>query len=412
MERNLSSDEPQSDSHQTENKPEKVGSKTAQRSRPNFIVPIIVLTLAVLLFLFIQGYWNKWEGGKAEQRTDDAYIHADLTPLSTRVSGTVRKVNVNDYQPVQAGQLLVQLEDDDYGAELQEAKAALAGSQAQLANNQAEKRIQDAKIASSEADIAKALANVDSARAAIASAKAAALQAEAERKRQEALFADKATTHQHLEQVEAQADEAEDKVADNQAKLQQAQASLASSRTSREGERLQRAELDTKDRMYEADIQDKKAGIVVAGVNLGYTRITAPTAGSVGQRHVYEGQLVGTGMEVIELVRGDVWVEANYRETQLTHVTKGDTADITVDAFPGIILHGKVAEIAPASGSQTALLPPDNATGNFTKVVQRIPVKIVLDPDHPLQGKLRPGFSVEVAIHALDSNARAEGPRS
>ena len=116
------------------------------------------------------------------------------------------------------------------------------------------------------------------------------------------------------------------------------------------------------------------------------------------------------GQQVLDLVKGDVWIQANYQETQLTHMQKGDAADITIDTFPGVVLHGKVAEISPASGSQFALLPPDNATGNFTKVVQRIPVKILLDPDHALQGRLRPGFSAEVTVHA--SGKRNDGPRS
>jgi membrane fusion protein (multidrug efflux system) len=114
-------------------------------------------------------------------------------------------------------------------------------------------------------------------------------------------------------------------------------------------------------------------------------------------------------MQVIDLVRGDVWIEANYKETQLTNMRRGDTADIRIDTFPGVVLHGKVVEISPASGSQFALLPPDNATGNFTKVVQRIPVKIVLDPGHPLQNMLRPGFSVVVTVHASGKNAPPEG---
>jgi membrane fusion protein (multidrug efflux system) len=148
---------------------------------------------------------------------------------------------------------------------------------------------------------------------------------------------------------------------------------------------------------------------VVAQVNLAYTQIAAPSAGAVGERHVQEGQLVAPGMQVVDLVKGDVWIQANYKETQLTNIRRGDVADITIDTFPGVVLHGKVAEIAPASGSQFALLPPDNATGNFTKVVQRIPVKIVLVPGHPLQDRLRPGFSAVVTIHASGKHAAQEG---
>ena len=164
-----------------------------------------------------------------------------------------------------------------------------------------------------------------------------------------------------------------------------------------------------KTHVYRADIQAKKAAIIVSEVNLGYTRIVSPAAGAVSERHVQEGQLVAPGMQVVDLVRGDVWIQANYKETQLTNMQQGDVADITIDTFPGVVLHGKVAEISPASGSQFALLPPDNATGNFTKVVQRIPVKIVLDPDHPLQDRLRPGFSAVVTIHASGKRTAQEG---
>jgi membrane fusion protein (multidrug efflux system) len=191
---------------------------------------------------------------------------------------------------------------------------------------------------------------------------------------------------------------------------------LASSRAQLEAEKRELAALDSRDAVYRADIQAKRAAITVAEVNLGYTRITAPTNGAVGQRHVQEGQLVSPGMQMVDLVRGDAWIQANYLETQLANIRVGDIADIKVDAFPGVVLHGKVEEIAPASGSQMALLPPDNATGNFTKVVQRIPVKIALDTGHPLQGRLRPGLSTEVTVHASgkgsDKNAGAGSPQS
>ena len=198
-------------------------------------------------------------------------------------------------------------------------------------------------------------------------------------------------------------------LASKQADLARAEAALTSSRTLLETAKRQRAALDTRDALYRADIQAKQAAIVVAQVNLAYTQIAAPGAGAVGERHVQEGQLVAPGMQLVDLVKGDVWVQANYKETQLTNIRRGDVADITIDTFPGVVLHGKVAEIAPASGSQFALLPPDNATGNFTKVVQRIPVKIVLDPGHPLQDRLRPGFSAVVTIHASGKHAAKEG---
>jgi membrane fusion protein, multidrug efflux system len=378
-------------------------------SKRALIVPVVVLVVAGALLFTIKGCWTSWEGGHAEQRTDDAYLRADLTPLSTRISGTVRKMEVGDYQVVQPGQLLVQLEDQDYAAQLAEAKAALAGAQAQLEDNQAAKRIQDVTVQNAETGVAQAEAAVNAAKAGVTAVLPDVEHNELELKRQQALLASKATTHQELEGAVANADRYRGLLASRQADLDRAQASLASSRAVLEAQKRQRSALDTKDAVYRADIQAKKAAIIVSEVNLGYTRIVSPAAGAVSERHVQEGQLVAPGMQVVDLVRGDVWVQANYLETQLTNMQQGDVADITIDTFPGVVLHGKVAEISPASGSQFALLPPDNATGNFTKVVQRIPVKIVLDPDHPLQGRLRPGFSAEVTIHTSGKRTAQEG---
>jgi membrane fusion protein, multidrug efflux system len=381
-------------------------------SKRAVIIPLITLGVAAVLLFSIRGCWTSWEGGGADQRTDDAYVRADMTPLSTRVSGTVRKVDVNDFEAVEPGQLLVQLDDDDYRAVLEEAKAGLAGAQAELEDNQAAKRIQDTKIQNAESGIVQATAVVNAAKAGVSAVQPEVDRTEIERKRQEALLASKAATHQQLEQAVADAARFSGTLASRQADLERAQAALVSSRTVLEAEKRQRDALNTKDNVYRADIQAKKAAIIVANVNLGYTRIVAPAAGAVGERHVQEGQLVAPGMQVIDLVRGDVWIQANYKETQLTNIRRGDVADIKIDTFPGVVLHGKVAEIAPASGSQFAFLPPDNATGNFTKVVQRIPVKIVLDPGHPLQDRLRPGFSVVVTIHASGKHDAKEGSPS
>jgi len=381
-------------------------------SKQSIIVPVITLGVAAGLLFTIQGCWTSWEGGRVDQRTDDAYIRADMTPLSTRISGTVRKVEVNDFETVKPGQLLVQLDDEDYRADLDEANAALAGARAQLEDNQAAKRIQDSRVQNAETGIAQAAAAVSAAEAGIAAVQSDVKRTDLERKRQEALFASKATTHQQLEQATADADRYLGTLASHQADLSRAQAALESSRSGLEAEKRQRSALDTKDNVYRAEIQAKQAAIAVAEVNLGYTRILAPADGEVGERHVQEGQLLTPGMQVVDLVKGDVWIQANYKETQLANIRKGDDAEIKVDTFSGVVLHGKVVEISPASGSQFALLPPDNATGNFTKIVQRIPVKIALDPGHPLQGKLRPGFSVVVTIHASGKANQAEGSKS
>jgi membrane fusion protein, multidrug efflux system len=380
------------------------------------VIPLIVLVVAALLIFVINGRWTSWLGGRAEQETDDAYLQADVTPLSTRISGTIRKMKVNDFDSVKAGQVLVEIDDDEYRAIVEEAKAGLAASQAALEDNQASKRIQEAKIQTAEAMVAEAEAAVSTARAGVASTQPDVERTAIERKRQEALLASKATTLQHYQSAVAEAEHDSGLLASRQADLARAQAALASSRVQVEAQKRELAALDSRDAVYRADIQAKRAAITVAEVNLSYTRIAAPAEGKVGKRDVQEGQLVTPGMQIIELVRGDVWILANYLETQLTNIRKGDVADIKIDSFPGVVLHGKVAEIAPASGSQSALLPPDNATGNFTKVVQRIPVKIALDPGHRLQGRLRPGMSVEVTVHAsgtaVERTANAEGPKS
>ena len=382
-------------------------------SKQTIITPLTVLVVAVLLFVAIIGRWSLWFSGRAEQTTDDAYVQADMTPLSTRISGMVRKMKVEDFESVKAGQVLVEIDDEDYRSIVEEAKAALAASQAALEDNQAAKRVQQVKIQSAEAMVAEAEAAVRTAQAGIASTQPDVEQAAIERKRQDALLASKAATLQQQESAVAKAESYSGQLASRQADLTRAQAALASSRTQVEAAKQELAALYSRDAVYRADIEERRAAITVAEVNLSYTRITAPANGEVGKRQVQEGQLVTPGMELVDLVRGDAWILANYLETQLANIRKGDIADIKIDAFPGVVLHGKVVEIAPASGSQSALLPPDNATGNFTKVVQRIPVKIALDPGHPLKGRLRPGLSTEVTIHATgkssDNNANAEG---
>ena len=211
-------------------------------------------------------------------------------------------------------------------------------------------------------------------RPAVAAVQADVDRTESERKRQEALLASKAATHQQVEQADADAQRFAGTLASRQADMEKAEAALLSSQTMLETEKRQRAALDTKDDVYRADIQAKQAAIIVANVNLGYTRIVAPSDGAVGERHVQQGQLVSPGMQVVDLVKGDVWIQANYKETQLTNIPARRQRRHQDRYISGCrVANGKVAEIAPASGSQFALLPPDNATGNYTKVVQRNP---------------------------------------
>jgi membrane fusion protein (multidrug efflux system) len=378
-------------------------------SKKSWIIPLIVLIAAAGLLFGVAGHLTGWQGSRSEQETDDAYLKADMTPLSTRISGTVRKVDVGDYQSVQAGQTLIELDDEDYQATLDQAQAALAASKAALEDNQAAKRIQDAQIEVATAGVVQAQAEINAAKAGIASTSPELDRSLAELHRQQALFDTKAATHQQLEAATAQEGQLIGLIDARKADLARAEGALSASQSQLEAAKREREGLNTKDDVYKADIEAKKAAIVVAQVNLAYTRIAAPAAGTVGERHVLAGQLVAPGTQVIDLVQTDVWVQANFKETQLMNMRVGDLADIRIDTFPDRVFHGKVDQLAPASGSQFALLPPDNATGNFTKVVQRVPVKIMLLPEQPDLDRLRPGFSAVVTVHTGKAEGRSGG---
>jgi len=350
--------------------------------------------MAAGILVAIIGNWNSWASERAEQETDDAYVRADLTPLSTKVSGVVAKVLVDDYQTVKAGDLLVQLRDDDFRAQVAQAEAAVEAARAAIEDNRRQKDLQDAKIDRAKTGIDLGKAQISAAQAAIEATKADVDRTLAERARQEALIAAQSATQQHLEQAVADEQRFRAQVLARQADLEQAKANLANNQTVVTAETRARAVLDSRDAQLLADLHGKQASLDAAKTNLDYTRICAPENGVVGERKVRPGQMVSPGTQVLSLVQTDAWVQANYRETQVQHMHPGAPAEISVDAFPGVHLKGKLVQVAPASGSQFALLPPDNATGNFTKIVQRVPVKIVFDAGQPMAQRLRPGLSV------------------
>lgn len=362
-----------------------------------YAAPIAVVLLAAAVLITLTRDWNAWEGGRIEQVTDDAYVRGDLTPLSTKVAGIVRTVKVSDYQRVRGGDVLVELQDEDYQAQVAQATAAVEASKAAIENNRRQRELQDSRIQ-------RALAGIDLAKAQIAAAEAGkqAVQADvvrtnAERARQEALLATQATTKQRVEVAVADEQRLSAQAASRDADLEQAKTGLHSNEIAVETERRTKAVLESQEKQLIADLHAKEAALTAAQVNLSYTKIHAPADGTVGERQVRPGQLVSPGTQVLTFVAETKWVQANYRETQLTHMKVGDPAVIRIDAFPGKDVSGKVLEISPASGSQFALLPPDNATGNYTKVVQRVPVKIALD-DASLAAQLRPGLSVTATV--------------
>ena len=362
-----------------------------------FGTPFLVVLMAIALGITITRDWNVWEGGRVEQVTNDADIRRDITPLSTKVAGLVRDVKVEDYQQVHKGDELVRLNDEDFQAQVAQAAAAVDAAHAGIENNRRQRALQDAKIL-------RALAGVDQANAQIAAAQAGKHAVEAdvsrsrlERTRQEALFSVQSATQQHLESAVADEERLAAQASGRDAEIAQARTLLRSNELAAEAERRSKAVLESEAQQFVADLHAKEAALAAARVNLGYTRILAPADGTVGERQVRPGQLVSPGTQVLSFVDGTAWVQANFRETQLTNIRVGDPVDVRVDTYPGTVFRGRVLEIAPASGSQFALLPPDNATGNFTKVVQRVPIKVILD-DAAQASTLRPGLSAVVTV--------------
>lgn len=359
--------------------------------------PLIVLLLAVAIIVTITRNWNGWEGGRVEQVTNDAYVRGDLTPLSTKVPGLVREVKVNDYQQVHKGDILVQLEDDDYKAQVAQAAAGVEAAKAALENNRRQRDLQDAKIERALAGIDQANAQITAAQAGKEAVQADVTRTRAERIRQEALLKTSSTTQQKVESAVADEERFAAQYASREADLVQARTLLRSNESATEAERRGKAVLGSQETQLVAELHAKEAALVVAQVNLSYTRIVASADGTVGERQVRPGQYFSPGTQVTTFVENSRWVAANFRETQLTNIKIGDPAEIRIDFYPDKVIKGRVLEIAPASGSQFALLPPDNATGNFTKVVQRVPVKIALE-NSPLTSQLRPGLSAVVTV--------------
>jgi membrane fusion protein, multidrug efflux system len=335
-------------------------------------IRLFILLLVGALIVFLAHEWDWWVGSAVSQSTDDAYLQADTTPLAAKVPGYVRQVVAQDFQQVKAGDVLVQMVDDDYRAQLEQARANVMGAEAAIGIIEQQKRLQ--------------VALINQAQAMIAATQADLTRYHLETVRQQALLATRiAGTAQLTEQA-----------VDNE---QHAAATLALNHAQLDQQRQQSNVLDSQEAQARATLKAQQAMYDLATINLGYTRITAPVDGMVGQRQVQNGQYLSVGTQVFTVVPlPHVWVVANYKETQMTRVRLGQPARVTVDAFPGAVLHGHVDSWSPASGAQFSLLPPDNATGNFTKVVQRIPVKIVLDPNPAIDNLLRPGMSVIATI--------------
>jgi membrane fusion protein (multidrug efflux system) len=321
--------------------------------------------------------WDYWTVGQYLVSTDDAYVKADNTTIAPRVTGYLHQVLVNDNERVKAGQVLARIDDRDFKVALDQAKADVAAAQAAIASKLAQLDVQQAVI-----HAAKATIDVDQATITFAAQ---------ENKRYTDLAASGSGSVQNAQQAQS-------RIATAQATLERDNANLASA--------LKQVDL------LKAEIVQARAALArveavqnQAELNLGYTTITAPLDGVVGNRTLRVGQYVQAGTQLMSVVPvAGAYVIANFKETQLTNVREGQPVDIAVDTFPGHVVHGHIDSIAPASGQEFALLPPDNATGNFTKVVQRIPVKVALDQDSGSAIELRPGMSV---IPTIETHAQA-----
>ncbi|WP_247279485.1 MULTISPECIES: HlyD family secretion protein [unclassified Bradyrhizobium] len=357
--------------------PPRPTQRTATSLWSRFAIPLFAVVVALGFVALATLSFDEWVGNAAIQTTNDAYVRAELTRLSSRVSGEVLSVGVTDFQRVNAGDLLVQLDPADYEALVAQAEANVAAAQAALDNLANQIELQYATIAQAQA--------------ARLSAEAMEVEARQEQERQQSLSQTQSGTRQRFEQAVAA-------YAKSQADVRASRAVIAAQQHQLEvlqGTRKQRA----------ADVEAAKATLASAKLKLGYTRITAPFDGVVGERQVQPGDYVNVGTNLVNVVPlPKVYVVANYKETQLTHVAPGQPVEITVDSFPREKLRGRVERIAPATGAQVALLPPDNATGNFTKVVQRIPVRIQLDEGQPMLARLVPGMSVVTHIDTKGGN--------
>ncbi|HUN50405.1 MAG TPA: HlyD family secretion protein, partial [Candidatus Sulfotelmatobacter sp.] len=303
--------------------------------------------------------------------TDDAYVQADNVLISPKISGYIAEVLVQDNQPVHAGQVLARIDDRDYRTAVALAHANVEAQQAaigtltqQIAAQQLAVTAARANIDADQADLT--FADQDYARYMTLSRSGAGSVQEAQ----------KATSLLRAKHATLDHDTADLGLAQRQVDVLKARQSQA-----------------------QAMLAQKLAALHQAELNESYATITAPVSGTVGARTLRVGQYVQAGTQLMAVVPlRQVYVTANFKETQLTDVHAGQPVSIEIDTFPGVTVHGTVNSIAPASGEEFALLPPDNATGNFTKIVQRIPVKIAINPDDPLLGRLRPGMSVEPSI--------------
>jgi membrane fusion protein (multidrug efflux system) len=342
-----------------------------RRKRLNVRTPALAGAALLLAAGAVWYGYDYWTVGRFIQTTDDAYVGADVTVMAPKVPGFIAQVAVIDNQPVHQGDLLVRLDDRDYRAALARTEAMVAAQLATLANLDATRRLQDAVIRQAQASIAAADAET--------------IRARDDQVRFQALSRTAAASIQTFQKADAD--------------LKQAVANGEKARAALDAAQQQLNVIDTQKQQTNAALQAAIADRDTARLNLEYTELRAPFDGVVGNRSARTGAYAATGAQLLAIVPATgLWVDANFKENQLAHMRQGDPVTIDADVLPDVTFHGHVASLSPATGAQFSVLPPENATGNFTKIVQRVPVRILLDADASTLGRLRPGLSVTASV--------------
>ncbi|MCX5941672.1 MAG: HlyD family secretion protein [Cyanobacteria bacterium] len=337
--------------------------------------------IAIALALVLAGAGAVWIGANwGIEQTDDAQLQSHLYPVSSRILGTVDTVLVDAHDAVLPGQPLVLLDSDDQRMQVLRAEADLSSARRQA----------DAAHVTVAADRSDASAGASQARGDQLDARAEVVRTAADLKRYQSLHRQGAATQQQVDLAQSQYQQ-------SLGRLSRSSGSQAIVRS-----RQARIQVDTsKAAAAQAEVLQAQAALAAAKLQLSYTTLRAPAAAVVGQRQVEAGQGVQPGQGLLTLVGKDVWVEANFKETQVGPMRVGNRVDLHLDGVPGVVFHGHVTSLSPASGARFALLPPDNATGNFTKVVQRVTVRIDFDPSSlgAWKSRLKPGLSVVTSVH-------------
>jgi membrane fusion protein (multidrug efflux system) len=411
------------------------GPEEPKSPAPNRRKWLLAVGAIALVVGSVEG-WHWWQFQQTHVTTDNAQIQGHPSPISAKITATVQKVLVKDGDYVKAGQPIVILKDEDLTLKVQQAEAQLAVAKAQLQSatdtvpltgqtNTAQVQQSQAKLSSSQSSVSAAQAEVAQAQAAIETnqakvnqAQTAVNKAQADFRRYEALFQQGAIAAQQFDSARAAYEDAQANlaaanrtVAQSRAALKNAQAGFQKSLADATAAKGQLTETKVsgqtvviqqdQQQLAQAQVKQAAAALALARQQLAYTLITAPVSGYVGELTAQVGQKIQAEQPFLSLVplqNDQVYVEANFKETTTGHLRIGQKADIKVDAYPGEIFHAAIAGISPATGSRFALIPPDNATGNYNKVVQWVPIRLTFDPNTDLQHKLRPGLSVTVVV--------------